>query len=228
LGVLLVSAVAVAAFAALDGVSLKPRPKAGDQRQYKVSAEFNSDQFQAKFSQDQLQKILDVKADGGYTVETTNTNTKIEVSGQSVDGPEDKSTSTHEATNRVTKIEGSQAPDATVYRLARLNTFEAPDKTVSVGDTFDVTVPADSKLGTPAQKNTYKVEAMEKVKDWDTAKITFTHEETEGTDKSSIKGTVWINTADGSMVKNEGTWNNVHVTGVPTALNGTYKAERTK
>jgi hypothetical protein len=43
-----------------------------------------------------------------------------------------------------------------------------------------------------------------------------------------MSGTLWLSTADGSLVKSDGKWTNVQPQGVPMPLTGKYTTERTK
>ncbi len=111
--------------------------------------------------------------------------------------------------------------------MANLHAFKAPE-TSKVGDEIAFDVPADSKKGTPAVKCVYKVVGTEKVKDWDCVKLTFTCAETDGDQKSSVKGTIWLSAADGFPIKSTEEWKDVQPGGAPFPVNGTFSVERVK
>jgi len=221
--------VALTAYAAVqDSVSLKRKPKVGDTFEYKASANFTMAQGEIGFSQEQTVKITEVKPEGGFVQESTNKNTKITFGGAEQPGPpESKSTSEYGMDGLLKSIKADTPADAASWRIANLHAFKRPDGDVKVGDEIKFEIPADSKRETPAMKAVFKVAGKEKVKDWDTVKLTYSTEETEGDMKSSIKGTIWLSTADGSMVKTDETWKDVQPQGAP-ALSGKYTVERTK
>jgi hypothetical protein len=115
-----------------------------------------------------------------------------------------------------------------LFRIASLASFQAPDEAKNIGDEITYSIPADKDHGMPAAKADFKVLALEKVKDWDTVKLSYSVAETEGDPKASSSGTLWISAADGSLVKSESTVTNVKPYGAPFPLTGKYNIERTK
>jgi hypothetical protein len=226
--VLLGVLVAGTALAVHDGVSLKRKAKVGDEAEYKVSAKFSSDTGDILFAESESEKVTDVKTDGSWTVETNANHITVNVAGQEVSSPDNKATTEFLPNGKVKNITVDPPAEADTYRIANLSAFEAPDGVKNVGDDITFTEPADKAHGTPEYKGDFKVLALEKVKDWDTVKLGFDVEETEGDQKSSSKGTIWISAADGSLVKAENNWKDVQPHGVPFPLTGTYTIERTK
>ncbi len=83
--------IALAAWAAVDDISLKRKPKVGDVGEYKVSANFDTDQGAVTFAQKRVEKVTDVKADGAYVMDVNTSDTKITFNGADVgDQPETK------------------------------------------------------------------------------------------------------------------------------------------
>lgn len=229
LAIIVASGLLVAASASLDDIILKRRPKVGDTAQYTISAEFDSESGTIKFGEKETSKITDVSPDGSFKELVSASDITIEVPGIQIPAPPDSSYTAEYLASGLTKaLTGEMAPDSSSYRLSHLNDFEAPDAPVKVGDVIKFDIPADKDKDTPAVHAEYTVAGFEKVGDWDTAKLTFSAKETEGTAPSTISGTVWISTADGSVVKMDGLWKDVQPQGVPMPLSGKYHMDRTK
>ena len=226
--VLLAALVAGSAIAGHDAISLKRKPKVGDVAEYSVNAQFDTDQGAIKFTEKQSEKVTDVKPDGDWVIEAASTNITVDIAGNQMNPDDNKATTEFLPNGRVKTITVDPPAEADVYRVANLTAFEAPDEPKNIGDEIAYTVPADKDHGTPAYKADYKVVSLEKVKDWDTVKLSFTIEETEGDQKSSSSGTLWLSTTDGSVVKSESNWKNVQPQGVPFPLTGKFTLERTK
>ena len=227
LAVVLTGSLALAAIAGQDSLNVSRRPKVGSVAMYSVSANFDSPQA-ITFTQNQTQKVTAVQADGTYTLETVSSNVVVDFGGQTMNPPDSTVTSTQTPTGRVIQIISEQAAGPATYRIAHLQTFEAPLTSVKVGDDIAYTIPADPKLETPAVKADFKVAGLEKIKDWDTIRLTFNSAETGSDAVSSMTGTVWVNVSDGLLVKSEGQWKDVQPEGVPFPLSGKYTMIRTK
>ncbi len=225
---LLTALAGIAATSKADDFSLKPKPKSGDTAEYTVSAEFQADQGAIKFNEKMIQKITAVNADGSFVKTIASNGITIDIGGQVITPNDNSITEVFLANGHVKTITADAAVDAASYRIANLEAFQAPDTPVKVGDEIKFDIPADKTLGTPAATADYKVVGTEKVKDWDTVKLTYTSAETEGETKSSMSGSLWLNAADGSAVKSDGKWKDVQPPQSPFPLTGTYKVERTK
>jgi len=224
-----VAMIALAAYAAVEDFNLKRKPKVGDADAFKITAVFETDQGTVNLSQKRAEKVTEVKADGGFLIESITSETKISFGGQELpDQPEVKATVEMGPDGLAKTFTSDMPADASTYRIANLHGFKAPDGAVKIGDEIKYEIAADSKKGTPLVKSAYKVVGTEKIKDWDTIKLTFASEESGAETNSSIKGTIWINTIDGSLVKSEETWANVQPQGAPFPLNGKFTSERTK
>lgn len=226
---LAVGMIGLAAYATGDDIVLKLKPKVGDAYEYKASATFETDQGTLTFNQKHADKVTDVKADGGFVVKSSSSETKITFGGQELPGGnETVSTSEYGPDGLLKAITADPAPDASAYRIANLHGFKIPTGPVKIGDEIKFDIAADKTKGTPTVNAVYKVAGLEKVGDWDTVKLTFTAQEPDSDLKSAVKGTAWLNAADGSIVKMVEEWKNVQPNGSPFPLNGKYTVERTK
>jgi hypothetical protein len=220
-------ALGVSAFAAVsDGVSLKRLAKEGDTTRYKVKADLSIAGQSASMTSTTIEKVTKVEADGTYSIESSDVDTKVVFGGQEIESPpQAPETSIYLPTGQLKEIKGDRVSEQT-YRMAILGSFITPDKPVSVGDTWAKDIAADSKTGVLATKATYKVVADEKVGTYDTLKIEQTVKETTGDSPASSTLTVWINKADGTMVKLEGKWVNAPFPGSPVPGDATITITR--
>lgn len=225
---LLVMALSVAALAIQDGASLKRVAKAGDAAKYRLKADIDFQGMEANFTALVLEKITKVESNGNIVVESTYSEGKVSFSGQEMDAPGTTSTYTYKPTGEVVEIK-AETVDSNVYRTAHLTAFTVPDKTLKVGDEWTTEVKKDEKTGAVAAKGTYKVEAEEKVGDFETYKVKYSTKESEGGDAAAVcEGMAWVNKKDGSLVKSEGVWKNVPFPGAPAPLNAKFSMVREK
>jgi hypothetical protein len=223
------SAMALGVIAGQDGINLMRKPKVGEVAEYAITAQFDGTDDKIKFTETQTQKVTDVRPDGSYELSQASTNVLVDMGrGLTMNQPDNTVVSEEAPNGRIKTIVSGDATDPASYRIAHLQTFETPTTPVKVGDDIKYTIPADPKLGTPAVSADYKVEGLEKIKAWDTIRLTFKTEETEGDTKSSTSGTLWVSATDGMLVKSDGKWKDVQPPGVPTPLTGTFTLERTK
>lgn len=226
-----VGIVALTAYAAVQDLNLKFKPKVGDVSKYSVSATFQTPMGDVTFAQKRTETIAEVKPDGGYVAKATTSETQVTFGGQELPAqPEVSSTVEIGADGRVKSIssDGPATSEASSVRLANLHAFEAPSTPAKIGDEIKYEIPADSKKGTPGVKAAYKVVGVEKVKDWDCVKLTFTSSETEGDPKAMVTGTLWLSTVDGAVIKSQEEWKDVQPAGAPFPVSGTFANERIK
>ena len=225
---LLVMALSVAAFAVQDAVSIKRVAKAGDSAKYRLKADIDFQGMEATFTALVVEKITKIESNGNFIVESSYSEGKVVFSGQEMDAPGTTSTYTYKPTGEVVDIK-AETVDSNVYRTANLTSFMVPDKSVKVGDEWTTEIKKDEKTGALAAKGTYKVEAEEKVGDFDTFKVKYSTKETDGGDAAaSCEGFAWVNKKDGSMVKTEGAWKNMPFPGAPAPLNAKFSLVREK
>ena len=210
----LVAALAAFALAAEDTFVLKHAPKAGDVVKLKLKADFDFQGQQGTVTGITTTKITKVEANGDFTSESTQTESKVSVGGQDMAQPDQPATVTvYKANGEIVSITAPEAND-TAYRFSNLIGMRFPDKPLKVGDTWDVEIKADAKTGTAPAKATYKVEALEKVGSYDTIRVKGSYKETAGDAPASGESTTWLNAKDGSVVKQEGTYVNAPIPSV--------------
>lgn len=225
---LFIAAISVVAFAVQDGVTLKRTAKVGDAIKYRLKADVEIQGMEANFTTLVTEKVSKVEANGNYVLESTQSEGKVSLSGQEMDVPGSTQTFTYKANGEVVDIKADSV-DSSVYRTANLTAFVVAEKALKVGDEWTHEIKKDEKTGVLPAKGTYKVEAEEKVGDFETYKVKFTTKETEGGDSAaSCEGIAWINKKDGTMVKSEGTWKNVPFPGAPGPINAKFVMTREK
>jgi len=204
---LLAATCAVAVAAVGDAITLKYTPKVGDLLKYKMAGHL-SGLLEADFGGEVTYKITKVDPDGTFTTDSTQSDLTFTANGQTQKVPDSTSTVVSKANGEIVDMtSGTSDPNA--WRVAELTNFIYPDKPVSVGDTWTSSVTADAAKNIVAAKADYKVEALEKVGNHDTAKVKVSYKETEGSEPASSDTEVWIDTKDGSMVKADSTWTNM-------------------
>jgi hypothetical protein len=217
-------ALTLGAVAGQDAISLARKPKPGDVAEFAITAEFDT----MKINYTTLNKVTTVQADGSYSVEASSKDMVVDLGGQTINPPDSSDVLQYSPTGMVVSIVADTTPPPAAYKILHLQSFQSPMSPVKIGDEIKYTIPADPKLETPTVSADYKVDGLEKIKDWDTVRLVYTSTETDGDLKESMSGTVWVSTIDGMLVKSQGKWNNVQPPGVPTPLTGTYIMIRTK
>lgn len=225
---LLVAAISMTAFAVQDAITLKRVAKVGDTAKYRLKADVDIQGTEATFTELVTEKITKVEGSGNYTVETSHSEGKIVFGGQEMPADPSTQTFTYKSNGELVEIKADNV-DASHYRTANLTAVIMSDKAVKVGDEWTHEIKKDEKSGAVALKSTYKVEAAEKVGDFETFKVKFSTKESEGGDAAaSSDGVAWINKKDGSLVKSEGSFKNVPFPGAPMPINAKFSLTREK
>lgn len=223
----LVAALWLATLAAAQEVDLSWKPKVGDASTYKLRMEFTLFGDTAVYTAKVHDKVIEVNADS-YTVETSQTEYKVEIFGEEGevnDKDIPKAQTVFSLLGDVKEVRGDLTNDA-AYRMANLTSIRRPGKPVKVGDSYERTVATDTKLGVPAAKGTYRVEAEERVGTEDAVVIGFEYAETEGGEPARCMGKYWLSKRDGKLLKSEATWSSAPIPGAPSPVNGTVTLER--
>lgn len=222
IGLGLLVATCAVALAAIDPLTLKLAPKVGDTMKFRLKAEIATQMGNADVTADISDKITKVEGDS-FTVESSQTNMKINFNGSEMPGQDGTNTSVSKLNGEIVDMQGEEQSES-AWRVAELDNFIYPDKAVNVGDTWSYTLKADDKKGIVAAQAEYKVDSLEKIGTRDTVKIKQTYKETAGSTPASSDGFVWLDTKDGTVVKKEMTWTDVPLG--PTPINGKITVER--
>jgi hypothetical protein len=207
MGMAALAALSLTALAIQEGVILKRTAKTGDVAKFRMKADMDTPQGAVTFSALFSEKVIKASETGDYTVEETQTDGKAVVAGAEYPAPDTPVvTTTYKSTGEVVAVDSSAA-DPNMYRMANLQSMRFSSKPVKVGDTWNVEIKKDSK-GSVDAKGEYKIEAREKIGNYDTFRIHATFKETSGEAPASIDGTYWVNVADGALIKLQGTWTN--------------------
>lgn len=204
------------AAAVQDGVVLKRLPKVGDVQKFKLNVELEIQGQPFTVNALVTEKVVAVE-EGKYSVESSQSEMKL--NGQDAPMDAQATTSTYTSLGRLLESKGGDTSEESM-RMSSLQAFEFPDKALKVGDTWTTDLKAKEAKNPRGVKTDCKIEAAEKVGEFDTYKITFTVKETEGADPASATGTVWLSVKDASLVKYEGVW-----TGAPFPMVGPANAK---
>ncbi len=222
LGLSLVVALCSLSSAADDAVTLRFAPKAGDTFMYKLVAKMQFKTAAITITTDLLNRVTQADKDG-YAVESKQSNLQITVGGSTSKAPGGTDTTSYKSNGEVVDVK-ADGLNAEYWRRSEITNFVYPSVPVKVGDQWVSSVKPDEKKGLVATSATYKVEGIEDLAGRHTAKIKVSFSETEGAVPAKSESLVWIDIADGSMVKTEATWTNVPSSG--TTVNGTITIER--
>lgn len=201
IGLAAVAAMALTALAVQDAVTLKRAPKVGETIKYHIKAELEIPQMgAAEMNATISEKVTKVSENGEYVIESSMAEGKVSFPGGEMDIPEQgATTTTFNALGAVLSLKDPSG-DPNAMRLANLQSITFPTTALKVGDTWSTSTKKDDK-GSVDGKGDYKVEALEKVGEFDTMKISGTFKETGGEAPASSTGTFWVNVKDGTLVK---------------------------
>ncbi len=187
------------AFPLQDAVNLKKQPKTGDSITYKFISTIEVMSMEARATGKLSHKVIKVENNGEYVVEATTSDMKISDGAEEKEVPGTIETLTLKPTGEVVQLKGG--PSSTL-RSAHMSEVVVPDRAVRTGDTWEVKITADDKIGVVAAKATYKVEAAEKVGEFDCLKIKSLYQELDA-NRDENASTLWLSVKDGSLVKAE-------------------------
>lgn len=218
----------LAALSFAQGANLKRVAKVGDVTKFKIKADIEIQGMQAAFTSTMIEKVLKIEDNGNIHTESSQTDTKIKIGADEMDAGNDgggAQTTISTPWGEVIELKGDMV-DANAYRVANMNAIRVPDKVLNVGDTWENITKADKKLGTVSATAKFKVEKAEKIGSFDTLCISYDFKESEGSEPAGSTGKVWINTADGSMVKLVGEWKNAPLPGAPGPISAKVTIDR--
>lgn len=224
---LIVGLASVAMLALAQGVTLKRAPQAGEELKYKLRMEFGIFGDTAVYTSVLTEKVTEVKPDGSYTIEASQSDYKVELFGdQGVVRDEDlpKQNITFTPWGDVVTVKGGLVNES-VYRLANLQAVRLPKVAIAKGDKWEAAIPKNVDTGVFEAKATYTYEDDEKIGDFETIRAEFEYSEVAG-DPARSQGKVWLNKRDGTVVKLETNWTAAPIPGAPTPLTGAVILER--
>jgi hypothetical protein len=224
----------VAAFAAQDSVNLTWKPTAGQKSKHKLEVtaalEFGGNKTDMAFGMTMASEVVKIDS-GKVTVKTKASNLTLMVGGQDMSqmmGDQSFDTTvTYTANGEPVDIQSDNPSGAeTQARMEAAYAFYYPNKEMKVGDTWTRTVKGDSTKGTVDGEATYKLEAIETIGKWKTAKVSFNYAEKKGEAPMSATGSIWVEIADGSLTKGEYAMKNVQFDPTMPPTNATAKVTR--
>ncbi|HTQ11974.1 MAG TPA: hypothetical protein VMI31_18070 [Fimbriimonadaceae bacterium] len=213
IGLSAVAALSLTALALQDGVVLKRAPKLGDTAKYKLSAQMDFSGQDATVTATITDKVTKVADNGDFTVESSMTDTLVNMGGSDLQQPDERNSTLYSKANDVLSV-SSDPEDPDGVRKANIQTLHFPDKPVKVGDSWTVTVKKNEK-GAVDASGTYTIAGRETINGQDTFRIKGSMKETSGDNPMSADGTYWVNVKDASLVKLEGSVTNYPIPNAP-------------
>jgi len=213
---------------ALDGVVLKYTAKKNDVQKTRIKGKIEAQGLEIMIEMVNQSTISDVAADGTITSVEKLLSGKFTLNG--TEQELDNSASMMMISKPNGEIKEIKADEVTeiAYRAHNLMSFIAPAEEVKVGSTWDVDHPANKDTKAPAFKTKGKIVAEETIDGTETFKIEFKNMETEGTDPSSIEGTIWVDKSNCALVKSTQKWVSVTMPGSPFPVSGSFTMDRVK
>lgn len=208
------------ALAGVQGIKLLRVTKEGEVTKYKMSGELEVMGQSVGFTATLVNKTIKVDEKGNYTVEGSQMDAKLNVGGSEMDLPAGTATTTvYKPDGTVLDVQG-EGVEMGGFRMANLMSTIVPDRELKAGDTWTSEIKGDPAKQTVDVKGSYTLEAIEKLDGADVAKIAFEMKEATGEATASVKGTAWVETKGGNLIKMESTWKDVPVPGSPTPVSG--------
>ncbi|MBS1716589.1 MAG: hypothetical protein JSS72_02510 [Armatimonadetes bacterium] len=216
--VALVLSLAIVGVANAD-YTFKPNIKVKDDFHYKLKGTLQIAGQEATLDGTLDRKIVEVKENGDYTVEETQSNTKVQFGGQEMNLPDNTSTTSYTAAGDIVEIKSDKV-DPLEYRFANMSLFHLPDAAVAEGGTWTYEAKSNDKTGAVGFKATYKVVGEEKIGNRTTVKISMSIKESEGSEPASSECLLWLDTTDMMPVKTENNLTNAPIPGAPGPVSG--------
>ncbi|HVT12242.1 MAG TPA: hypothetical protein VHE55_08240 [Fimbriimonadaceae bacterium] len=228
IGLAAVAALSLTVLAAQDAIVLKRIAKVGDVEKYRMKAEAQVEGGAAVFTGVITEKITKVADDGQYTMESTTTDNAVSFNGKDIPGgaagAADVATITCKASGEVVSVVTDRA-DPNIYRMANLQALQFPSTPIKLGDSWDVTIKKDDR-GSVDAKGTFKLEAKEKIGDYDCYRIRGSIKETAGDTPAAVEETFWVSAKDGTIVKSQGSFSNAPFPGANKPLDARVEVNR--
>lgn len=178
-----------------------------------------------------VNKILKVE-NGEVTMESTVKDMKMLMDGQAFNPPGSDGNEEVPPVTSVTKLNGilvsRKGGDmmSGSMRAEQMNVFIYPASAVKVGDSWFHDFPANKEHNIPVAKAKFTLQGEEMVGKYQCWKIEKVYAETEEAKGFSAMGTLWIDKADGNMVKYDGNFQNVQFAEMMPPSSGTVKLTR--
>ncbi|MBL8088089.1 MAG: hypothetical protein JNM85_08495 [Chthonomonas sp.] len=225
---LLASSVATAGDATFK---LRRGGKVGSSYTMKIVAVADLEGEELRFESIVEEKLTKLEKDGSHTTTSTLTGGKSSFGGEEEEmDPGDPETNHYGPRGnwKAQDVESEDDVDEDSNRMASVLSLIYPEKEVKVGDKWEYELKSNDKLSTKDVTYNYELVSTEKMDGMTVAKLKFVAKETEGEDPVSAEGFVWIDVADGTMVKGDATIKNVPFGGEALPFEMKVTAERVK
>ncbi len=198
-------ALGATAFAALQQTySLQRTAKVGDEAKYSFKAEMQFGDIKIEVRGKNSEKIVKIGEDGTMTVESIQSDVVVKTPDEEQPIPDvTKATMSYGKDRVITTYSDEDGEgDSASLRLALITSIQAPKEAMKLGDSWTATIKKIGE-GTYNVDATFKLVGTEKVGKYETIKIELKSKELEADEAAEATGTVWLNVADFSTVKEE-------------------------
>ena len=202
---LVVAAVATTAFTSLDVAKLVWKPQKGSVAKYDVVDVFETQFAKISYEYTSVETVEEVTAGKVVLVlERSEPKTKADGPTGCPMGIARHAKLTYALNGQYLDTE-MERYSPLAARLGNMTALILPSKPLKTGDVWTHKVQSDANTNTRAATATFKLVGSEQIGKWQTYKISFEYEETEGSEweRMSATGTKWISMEDGTLVQEQ-------------------------
>lgn len=195
----IIAAVGALALASQDSFNLTRRGKAGESRNFTMSAKVEVMGIEASVSAMVTEKIARILPDGALVLQSDSKQGTIDVMGTQQKIPDSSSSMTIKPTGEIVELKPAEA-DENSNRREQLASIVLPGASVTTGQKWTHEVKATPLSGNTSGKADYECLGLKTVAGEEAVGIKFSYVETSGDQPASCSGTVWISPKDGWLV----------------------------
>ncbi|MBX3117827.1 MAG: hypothetical protein KF784_02095 [Fimbriimonadaceae bacterium] len=203
-GFLIAATFLVSLLFAQDSVSLARRPKLEQTIKYQVNVTIDLAGTEAIFSGISTDRVTEINEDGSYSIVTLQSEVRVKYGERDyAPDPAPAQRVKYSAWGEILDIVGD-SERGTAFRIANMTNIQLdPSKTLKVGEKWSIEIKPSANNDQIGAKMNYELTKLEEVSGMKTAVVKFTYAESSGAQSAKSEGTVWINVADGSLVKSD-------------------------
>lgn len=198
---------------AIMSQTFEVKPEQGRSIAYNLRVETDVQGLPSVYQATVIEHVRAVLDDGSFEVESHQVDATMQMGEDTIPMRDAPSTVKHYAATGVPiKVENDPNPEDAM-RITRLNAFVPNGAEITEGGSWTSNVESLLSRGAPAVRTTYKYIGMEKHGQMDVARIEFDAREMEISSAGSSTGVLWIDPANGAMIKLEANMSNIPLAG---------------
>jgi hypothetical protein len=200
---------------------VKMNPEKGQKLTQKLAIQVDYQGMLVNVTGKSVTTVKDI-VDGVFTLTSESKEMVVDLGGgQTMEQPDSTVTVTQKSNGQIIKAEGDQVSEDANRLLSAFNVFY-PEKGFVIGEKVEMTIPADSKMGTREMSLTYVAKERKMWKKYDVLVLEVTQAE-KGSAPISLSGTAAVDIKTGFMVMADFKFKNMPQMGM--LFDGSWKAE---